>query len=169
MCFKSASAVRKPKALAYQAALRLEAALRFGALTVSRYSAVMVDVASMVLFAADLERTADFYRLLGIALAPERHASDPEHDDGPAHAATELGPVHFAVYEGPAGTSPGFRTAGSTFAGFYVDSLDDAVAAVAGLGSPVLVAHEVRPWGCRAIVTDPDGRAVEVNQRNHCG
>ncbi len=123
----------------------------------------MLDVASMVLFAADLERTVSFYRLLGIPLEQERH------DDGPAHAASELGSVHFAVYEGSPAAPPGFRQAGSTFAGFQVDSLDDAVAALAGWGAEVLIAHEVRPWSCRAVVTDPDGRAVEINQRNHCG
>jgi predicted enzyme related to lactoylglutathione lyase len=124
----------------------------------------MVVIASMVLFAADLERTADFYRLLGITLEPERH------DDGRLHAAGEVAGVHVAVYDAgpPAAPPPGFREAGSTFTGFYVDSLDDALAAVAGLGVRVLAAHEVRPWGCRAVVLDPDGRAVEVNQRNHC-
>ncbi len=126
----------------------------------------MVDVASMVLFAADLERTVDFYRLLGIPLEHERH------EDGPAHAASKVGAVHVAVYQAeparPAGPVPGFRQTGSTFTGFYVDSLDDTVAALAGWGAPVLTAHEVRPWGCRAVVTDPDGRAVEINQRNHC-
>ena len=130
----------------------------------------MVVVASLVLFAADLERTADFYRLLGIPLGQERHASDPEHGDGPVHVASEVGGGHLAVYDAgpPGGAAPGFREAGSTFTGFYVDSLDDALAAVAGLGARVLAAHEVRPWGCRAVVLDPDGRAVEINQRNHC-
>jgi lactoylglutathione lyase len=124
----------------------------------------MVVVASLVLFAADLERTADFYRLLGIPLEHERH------DDGPAHAASEVGGVHLAVYHAgpPAAAPPGFRETGSTFTGFYVDSLDDVLAAVAGLGARVLAAHEVRPWGCRAVLLDPDGRAVEINQRNHC-
>ena len=28
--------------------------------------------------------------------------------------------------------------------------------------------HQVRDWGCRAIVEDPDGRPVEINQRGHC-
>jgi predicted enzyme related to lactoylglutathione lyase len=125
----------------------------------------MVDVASVVLFAADLARTVTFYRLLGIALQREQDG------DGPAYAATDLGGVRVAVYQAPAPASapPAFLEGGGTFVGFYVDSLDDTLAAVAGSGAPVLVAHEVRPWGCRAVVTDPDGRPVEINQRNHCG
>jgi hypothetical protein len=29
--------------------------------------------------------------------------------------------------------------------------------------------HERMDWGCRVVVQDPDGRAVELNQRGHCG
>ena len=46
--------------------------------------------------------------------------------------------------------------------------LDDTVAALTAQGTPVLTAHQVRDWGCRAIVEDPDGRPVEINQRGHC-
>jgi hypothetical protein len=28
--------------------------------------------------------------------------------------------------------------------------------------------HEQMPWGCRVVVEDPDGRAIEVNDRTHC-
>ena len=30
------------------------------------------------------------------------------------------------------------------------------------------LAHQKMEWGCRAVVTDPDGRAVELNQQGHC-
>lgn len=66
------------------------------------------------------------------------------------------------------GTRQGWRTAGSTFVGFYVESLDRTLEAVQRLGGEVLVDHEVRDWGCRIVVEDPDGRAVEINQRDHC-
>ena len=46
--------------------------------------------------------------------------------------------------------------------------LDRATEAVARLGAETLRDHEWRPWGCRIVVADPDGRAVEVNQRGHC-
>ena len=36
------------------------------------------------------------------------------------------------------------------------------------LGGATLTAHEQMPWGCRIVAEDPDGRAVEVNQRGHC-
>ncbi len=61
-----------------------------------------------------------------------------------------------------------WRTKGSTFVGFYVESLDDTAASLRALGAKILVDHEVREWGCRFIAQDPDGRAVEINQRSHC-
>lgn len=121
----------------------------------------MVEIASLVLFSGKVGETTAFYRALGVPLA------DEDHEGGPVHFAAKLGGVHFAVYEatGPAVVA-GWREAGSSFPGFYVDSLDTVVAALAD--APVLVAHQVRPWGCRVVVEDPDGRPVEINQREHC-
>jgi len=51
------------------------------------------------------------------------------------------------------------------FPGFYVDSLDEVTAALAG---SIVGDHEQMPWGCRILVLDPDGRTVEINQREHC-
>jgi lactoylglutathione lyase len=123
----------------------------------------MTEMASLVLHAADPEATAAFYRALGLPL------EDEEHDEGPVHFATELGPVHFAIYPAAeAGQAPGRRVAGSVFPGFYVQSLDRAAEALARTGAPVLTGHEQMPWGCRLVAQDPDGRAIEVNQKGHC-
>lgn len=120
-------------------------------------------MASLVLYASDAAATAAFYRALGLALAGE------DHGEGPVHFAAELGPVHFAIYPaGAPGRSGERRSAGSTFPGFYVASLDDAARALARAGASMLIAHEQMPWGCRIVAEDPDGRAVEVNQRGHC-
>ncbi|MEN3359850.1 MAG: hypothetical protein V7637_3832 [Mycobacteriales bacterium] len=124
----------------------------------------MVELASLVLFSSRVVRTADFYRALGIDLAVE------DHGDGYEHAATDLGGVHFAVLDAEAATDRAlaWREAGSSCPGVYVDSLDQTLLALARLGAPLLLAHQPRPWGCRAVVKDPDGRAVEINQRGHC-
>ena len=124
----------------------------------------MVEFASPVLFSGRATQTASFYRALGIDL------TDEDHGDGFVHAATDLGGVHFAVVEADASTDRAlaWREAGSSFPGVYVDSLEQALAAVTKLGAPLLLAHQTRPWGCRAVVKDPDGRAVEISQRAHC-
>jgi lactoylglutathione lyase len=123
----------------------------------------MTEVASLVLFADRPTVTAAFYRALGLVL------EDEDHGEGPVHFATELGAVHFAIYpaEGP-GRAGERRSGGSVFAGFYVESLDRATEALAEVGAPVLTSHEEMPWGCRIVAEDPDGRAIEVNQREHC-
>jgi predicted enzyme related to lactoylglutathione lyase len=123
----------------------------------------MVQIASLVLFAADIKLTGQFYRAIGLDLEEELH------EEGPAHLAVELGPVHFAIYEADApGQAPQRRSAGDTFPGFYVGSLDEVVKALQQLGTPIIRGHENMPWGCRVVVRDPDGRAAEVNQKEHC-
>lgn len=123
----------------------------------------MTEMASLVLYAADPGTTAAFYRAIDLELR------DEDHGEGPVHFATELGPVHFAVYPAEApGRARERRSGGSIFSGFYVESLDRAVEALARVGAPMLTEHEQMPWGCRVVAEDPDGRAVEVNQRGHC-
>ncbi len=123
----------------------------------------MTEMASLVLYAASPQATAAFYRALGLKLA------DEDHGEGPVHFATELGPVHFAIYpaEEP-GRARERRSAGSMFPGFYVQSLDQAAEALAHIGAPVLTGHQQMPWGCRVVAEDPDGRTIEINQRGHC-
>jgi lactoylglutathione lyase len=123
----------------------------------------VTEIASIVLFAAKADKTAEFYRAVGLHLAHEHHG------EGPVHFATELGGVHFAIYEADAsGRAATHRAAGSSFPGFYVESLDAATESLRRVGATVLTGHEQMPWGCRVVVEDPDGRAVEVNDRDHC-
>jgi lactoylglutathione lyase len=123
----------------------------------------MTEMASLVLFAASPAATTAFYRAVGLELEEE------DHGDGPVHFATELGPVHFAIYPAEvAGRAGERRSSGSVFPGFYVESLDRAAEALAVAGAPMLTGHQEMPWGCRIVAEDPDGRAVEVNQRGHC-
>lgn len=124
----------------------------------------MAEIASLVLFSGHPVQTATFYRTVGLPL------HDEDHGDGPWHLAADIGGLHFAIYDAgdSAGRAPAWREPGSSFPGFYVASLDDTLAALTAADAPVLVTHQVRPWACRAVVEDPDGRPVEINQRGHC-
>jgi lactoylglutathione lyase len=123
----------------------------------------VTEIASLVLFAADADKTAGFYRAIGLELEHE------DHGEGPVHFAIELGGVHFAIYPTEdGGRAPARRAAGSSFPGFYVQGLDEVTESLRRTGAPVLTEHERMPWGCRVVVEDPDGRAVEINARAHC-
>jgi lactoylglutathione lyase len=126
----------------------------------------MTKLASLVLFSAHPERTGAFYRAIGLPLEAE------DHGDGPRHLAADVAGVHLAVYQAdpaqPQPQTPAWRDPGSSFPGFWVPSLEAALAALTDLSAPVLALHQPRPWGCRAIVQDPDGRSVELNQQAHC-
>jgi lactoylglutathione lyase len=114
----------------------------------------MTEMASLVLYAASPPATAGFYRTLGLQLEDEDHGE---------------GPVHFAIYPAQApGRATERRSGGSSFSGFYVESLDQVAEALARAGAQMLTGHQQMPWGCRVVAEDPDGRAVEINQRGHC-
>jgi lactoylglutathione lyase len=123
----------------------------------------VAEIASIVLFAAEVDKTAEFYRAIGLELEHE------DHGEGPVHFAMELGGVHFAIYPTEVnGRAPARRAAGSSFPGFYVAALDEVAGALRRMGATVLTEHEQMPWGCRVVVEDPDGRAIEINDRTHC-
>ncbi len=124
----------------------------------------MAVVASIVLFTQQPEPVAEFYRAVGVPLAGE------DHGDGAVHLAGEIGGVHIAVLAARSGGElvQGWRRPGSTFVGLWVDSLESTLSALETFGAPVLLGHEACEWGCRIVVADPDGRAVELNEAGHC-
>jgi len=115
-------------------------------------------VDSVVLGSARIEAAVALYRALGLPLVEERH------EDGAAHYACEIGGAHFAIYPAAEGEAAPRGTGGFTQIGFQVRSLEDAFAAARAAGAGVLVPPEEVPWGRRAVITDPDGRPVELNQ-----
>jgi catechol 2,3-dioxygenase-like lactoylglutathione lyase family enzyme len=120
-------------------------------------------LASLVLFSSRVQRTVAFYRAVGLDLVGE------DHGDG-EHYAADIAGIHVAVLDAETSTAhpAAWREAGTTFPGFWVDSLDVVLTDLSRAGAPLLVAHEPKSWGCRAVVKDPDGRTVELNQRDHC-
>ena len=119
----------------------------------------VTDVGALILFTDKLEAVVDFYRAIGVPLELE------QHDDGPLHHACELGLTHFAIFESNSGTPPEFRSGGSSFPGFTVNSLEDALGAAKSLNAEVVQQQTADPWGWRALVKDPDGRVLELFQR----
>jgi catechol 2,3-dioxygenase-like lactoylglutathione lyase family enzyme len=97
-----------------------------------------------------------FYGSLGIELAEEQHGK------GPVHLAGRVGDVVLEVY--PL-TEDGTPVDATTRLGFVVASVAEIVKALKALGTLVVTEPQATKWGFRAVVRDPDGRAVELYQR----
>lgn len=105
----------------------------------------------VVLRSPDLERSARFYRALGIPLVREQHGTGPEHFAGRA------GHVIFEIY--PQGNGEGTT---KTRIGFSVGSLTYVLSVVESAGGTVISNPQDTEWGRRAVVADPDGHRVEL-------
>jgi predicted enzyme related to lactoylglutathione lyase len=114
-----------------------------------------VKLSLLVLKTRQLDRLKAFYAALGIAVTEERHGG------GPTHHAGRVGDVVLELYPLPEDAGPADAT---TRLGFVVPDLDAAVHALEAAGGTVAARPRTTDWGYRAVVRDPDGRAVELVQ-----
>jgi len=96
-----------------------------------------------------------FYGTLGIELTEEKHGK------GPVHFAGQVGDVVLEVYPIP---DDGTAADTTTRLGFVVARLVEVVDALKALNTPIVTEPLATQWGLRAVVRDPDGRAVELYQ-----
>ncbi|AZO20197.1 glyoxalase [Mesorhizobium sp. M1E.F.Ca.ET.045.02.1.1] len=107
-------------------------------------------ISFVTIFAHDIERTADIYRLLGCEFVTERHGSGPEH------LACTSGATVLEIY-------PGKDVVGSgIMIGVDVANLDHARESVLAAGIPLW--RDVEPGMRRMIVKDPEGRSIFVRE-----
>lgn len=99
------------------------------------------------------DRLKDFYSALGISFAEERHG------DGLKHYAGRIADLVLELFPLPEGGSPADA---ATRLGFVVSDVDTAVRSLEATGGTVAVRPRRSEWGYRAVVRDPDGRAVEL-------
>jgi hypothetical protein len=107
-------------------------------------------ISFVTIFAHDIERTADIYRLLGFEFVTE------QHDSGPAHLACTSGATVLEIYPGKNVVSPGIMI------GVNVANLDHARARVLAAGIPL--SRDIEPHLRRMIVKDPEGRSIFVRE-----
>src|SRR5262245_4260890 len=107
----------------------------------------------LVLKTRQLDRLKAFYAALGIAFAEEKHG------DGPTHYAGRVGEALLELYPLPEDAGPADTT---TRLGFAVSDLDTVVGSLEAAGGVVASPPRRTAWGYRAVVRDPDGRAVEL-------
>ena len=105
---------------------------------------------------AQPEVTLAFYRAIGCEFAEEKHG------DGPVHHSCEMGGIVFEIYPGENGAAVNRRQAGATMLSFTVPSLNPILSRLTEAGAEILAPAKQTAWGLRAIVADPDGRAVNI-------
>lgn len=115
-----------------------------------------VKLSLIVLKTRQVDSLRSFYGALGIELAEEQHGK------GPVHFAGKIGDAVLEVYPLPEGSSSADAT---TRLGFVIDNLAEVVGALKLFNTPIVTEPQVTEWGLRAVVRDPDGRAVELYQR----
>ena len=109
----------------------------------------------LVLKTPQVDRLLAFYQALGVELAEEQHGS------GPLHFAGQIGDAILEVY--PLPDEDGVADA-TTRLGFAVDRLIEVVQSLREAGTVIVSEPRETAWGLRAVVRDPDGRAVELYQ-----
>ena|SRR5258706_15365265 len=114
----------------------------------------------LVLRTADLERALAFYQAIGLTFVQEQHSS------GPIHYACDMGALVVELYPGKQGIAPDRKNAGATQIGFQVTNLDTVIDSLNQQGCTIITTSQDSAWGRRALVQDPDGRAVELTEKN---
>ncbi len=117
-----------------------------------------VSIGSIVFRAADLDASLAFYQALGLEFVQERHGT------GPTHYSCEMGATVIEIYPGKPGVALDRKIAGSVTVGFQVAHIDAVVDVLQARGFAILSAPKDGDWGWRAVVQDPDGRAIELSQ-----
>jgi lactoylglutathione lyase len=106
-------------------------------------------------------RTQDmlaFYRAFRLTFNEEKHGS------GPVHHSTQIGSTVLEIYPGEVAEPINRKGSGATMLGFAVESLDNTLRELEKLHVTIISNAKDSPWGRRAVVADPDGRTVELNE-----
>jgi predicted enzyme related to lactoylglutathione lyase len=109
----------------------------------------------LVLKTNQIQNVLAFYQKLDVEFVEEQHGN------GPRHYAGKLGEIVFELY--PAKEDDVQDAA--VRLGFRVAKLDHTILTLRAIGTPMINEPKVTDWGTRAVVRDPDGRAVELYQR----
>jgi lactoylglutathione lyase len=108
----------------------------------------------VVLRAPDLQRAVDFYSLLGLSFT--KHA----HGKGPEHYAAELGGLVFEIY--PQTSEENYTK--HVRIGFRVSDLAATAQRLESGGGILISPPKPSPWGLRAVIDDPFGHRIELNE-----
>ena len=116
-----------------------------------------VEISLIVVRAGDLARTRRFYEAIGLSF------TDEQHETGPAHlSATGPSGFVFELYPASASGVVDRGGVGDVRLGFRVPSAAEAAKAAVLAGGSVVGEVTAYDGLERAVVTDPDGRRIEL-------
>lgn len=110
----------------------------------------------LVIRTAKLSDCLEFYQKLGLVFVEEKHGS------GPVHYSCKAGDVLFELY--PVTSSDDWRDS-KVRLGFSVSSIDEVLQQLQTSNAEILKTLEDTQWGRRVVALDPDGRKVEITER----
>lgn len=131
---------------------------------VEKYRAsVRADIASpllnlVVLRASATDASLAFYRALGLSFVEEQHGV------GTVHYSCKVGNIVVEIYPGNSDNILDRRNAGATMLGFQVENVERVIESLRIVGAQILTDPQESDWGRRAVVLDPDGRAIELSE-----
>ena len=100
----------------------------------------------------------EFHQTLGLTLVEEKHGK------GPVHYSSSSNGITIEIYPETQKNFIEIRAERTLRLGFKVESLAATLESLESLGATVLKFPSITKWGRCAIILDPDGREVEINE-----
>ena len=104
-----------------------------------------------------IERIKNFYEQLGMNFVYHQHAN------GPKHYSTEIEKVVFEIYPLNGIESDGLS---SLRLGFDILNLDKLISKLVEKNVKLIAKAKNTEWGYVAVIEDPDGRKIELKEKN---
>lgn len=117
-----------------------------------------ISLSLLVLRTARIDACLEFYRRLGLVLTEEKHGK------GPVHYSSSSNGVIIEIYPQPQKNVTENVAEASIRLGFTVEALAATLELLETAGARVLRSPALTRWGHVAIMLDPDGREVEINE-----
>src|SRR5262245_59348721 len=112
----------------------------------------------LVLRTARVDAGLKFYQGLGLTMVEEKHGK------GPVHYSSSSNGITVEIYPDTQKNFTESRVERTIRFGFVVESLAATLESLETLGATVLNPPSITQWGHLAVILDPDGREVEINE-----
>lgn len=125
---------------------------------ISSRNRTLTRISLIILRSARIQVLLEFYRALGLSFVEEQHGK------GPIHYSCDIDGTILEIYPGEEGVAPHRQQGGATMLGFTVSSLNVTLTELNKLGINLVSPPKESTWGRRAVVADPDGRAIDLTE-----